>query len=51
MAYIKGCPFSDCTSGEKSVSQRGIAEIIHKVALGLHEAHLSEIVLASVPPV
>ena len=50
MAYIKGCPLSDYTSGEKSVSQHGIAEIIKKVALGLQEAHLSGIMHRDLKP-
>ena len=50
MAYIKGCPLSDYTLGEKSVSQRGIAEIINKVALGLQEAHHSGIMHRDLKP-
>ena len=50
MGYIKGCPLSDYTSGEKFVSQRGIAEIINKVALGLQEAHLSGIIHRDLKP-
>ncbi len=50
MAYIKGCPLSDYASGEKFVSQCGIAEIINKVALGLQEAHLSGIMHRDLKP-
>ncbi len=50
MAYIKGCPLSDFTSGKEFVSQRGIAGIINKVALGLQEAHLSGIMHRDLKP-
>lgn len=50
MAYIKGFPLSDYTSGVKFISQRGIAEIVNKVALGLQEAHLSGIMHRDLKP-
>jgi hypothetical protein len=50
MAYIEGHPLSKIIARGKPLSQRNVAELVRKLALGLQEAHRKRIVHRDLKP-
>ena len=50
MAYIQGQPLSEFVNPDKPQSERGVAIIVRKIALALHDAHINGLIHRDVKP-